>query len=277
MTGAGLRYVTRGAVAIGLLVTLPGRAHAAPTPATKKQCIAAAESAQQLRVSGHLLDARKALGQCTAAACPAVVRHDCGVWLEEIDAALPTVAVKLEDDGGDVLAGRVLVDGEVLARGDGRALPLDPGPHRFVWARSGGDVEQELVLREGERNRVVVLRASGSAPRPEVGPPPADHHAHLGPLPIVVGGAGVALGVVAGVLWGIGLNDRANMVTGCARTHGCTEDEVSASHAKLVAGDVLMGAGVVAVAAAVVLYLTRDHGSPPAPAGPVGMLPGLVF
>ena len=149
-------------VGIGALGVLCASLTSAEAVPPKKQCINAAETGQQLRSSGRLIQARRALAACTASSCPTVVRRDCGRWVEEIDAAQPSVSVKLEDAaGGDVPDGKVLLDGEPMVRAaDGRATPVDPGAHKVVWSReTGRSVEQDVVVREGERNRVIVLRA----------------------------------------------------------------------------------------------------------------------
>lgn len=243
-----------------LLLAAPAEVHAAP----KKQCIAAAESGQQLRSHGKLLEARRAFGACTATSCPAVVRRDCGRWIDEIDAATPSVTVRLEDEkGDDVHEGRVLLDGEPMRGSEGRATPVDPGVHHFVWSRDSGDIEQELVVREGEHNRVVVLRVP-APPRPpavatEPPPPPT-----RSPVPWIIGGLGIAVAGAGAVMWGIGLNEHANLGSSCAPAHACAQSDVDASKTKLVVGDVMMGVGVVAIAGAVILLLSQ--GSVPATA-----------
>ena len=171
--------------------------------------------------------------------------------------------------GGDVPDGKVLLDGEPMVRAaDGRATPVDPGTHKVVWSRdTGRSVEQDVVVREGERNRVIVLRApspgltahagspsAGDASEPS---PPAPAHAR-GPLPFIVGGLGLAMAGAGAVFWGIGLNDRSNLSTSCAAAHACAQGDVDASHTKLIVGDILVGVGIVAVATAVYLYVTDD-------------------
>ncbi len=256
----------RTALPLSLSLALAFVAHAGPSAAAPKkqqqqQCIAAAESGQQLRSAGKLRDARKAFGPCTASACAAVIRRDCGRWIDEIDSATPTFTVRLQDEHGvDVPAGRVLVDGEVLpGAGEGHATPIDPGVHRFVWERDGDDVTEELVLREGEHNRVIVLRvpASFGAPAPaEVAASPVE--TSRSPLPWIVGTAGVVLVAGGGVFWGIGLHDRSNLSATCAGAHSCVQSDVDASRTKLVVGDVLAGIGVVAIAGAIYLYLRQS-------------------
>ena len=250
-------YVVAAALGCAFL----GRS-ASASAAPPKKCIAAAESGQQLRSSGHLIEARKALAACTANNCPAVVRRDCGRWIEEIDAAQPSITVKLEEASGeDAADGRVLVDGEPLLRTGGRATPLDPGVHKLVWVReTGGNIEQEAIIREGERNRLIVLRvALATKPTADtVEPPPPPPPRARGPLPYAIGGVGVALAGAGGIFWGIGLNDRSNLNASCAAAHTCAQHDIDASRTKLIVGDVLMGASVLALAGAIFLFLNHD-------------------
>lgn len=262
--------VTRNALPFVLACSLAAHglsaSSAAAAPSKRRQqqqCISAAETGQQLRSAGKLRDARRAFGPCTSNACASAIRRDCGRWVDEIDSAMPSFTVKLVDESGaDVSDGRILVDGEALLRAaDGHATPIDPGMHRFVWARDAGNVETDVVVREGEHNRVIVLSAPTAAPS---GPPAPEPHAEApprSPLPWVVGTAGAVLLVGGGVFWGIGLHDRANLDVTCAGAHSCAQSDVDASRTKLIVGDVLVGVGVLAVAGAVYLFLRQPRGS----------------
>ena len=251
--------VVASALTLTLLVNVSSSAGAAPKK-SQQQCIAAAESGQQLRSSSKLLDARKAFGACTANGCPAVIRRDCGRWVDEIDLATPTITVKLQDAAGaEVAEGRVLMDGEPLPRAaDGRATPIDPGSHRFTWQRDeGGSIEEQFIVREGEHNRVLLLRVPPTVVGPPPPPPVAAHEPTA--LPWIVGGAGAAVAVTGAIFWGVGLNDRSTLSSTCASAHACSMSDVEASHTKLVVGDVLVAVGLVAIAGAVYLYL-RESG-----------------
>ena len=251
------------ALAAALSLSLHARSSAAAPK--RQQCIAAAESGQQLRSNSKLFDARKAFALCTASTCPAVIRRDCGRWIEELDALIPSIQVKLVDGtGAEVAEGRVLMNGEPFQRaGDGHATPVDPGMHRFTWVRDeGSSVEEQVVVREGERNKVVELHA----PVVTVGhsPPSTTTGARArGPLPFIVGGAGLALAAAGGIFWGIGLHDCSTLGATCASAHTCAQSDVEASHTKLVIGDVLLGVGVIAIVGAVYLFVTQGNDSPP--------------
>jgi len=58
---------------------------------------------------------------------------------------------------------------------DGSAFPIAPGPHRFRFETPDGEtVEKELVVVEGQKRQMIVLRTAPD-PAPPVAPePPVD-------------------------------------------------------------------------------------------------------
>lgn len=215
-------------------------AAAADTAPTKEQCISANESAQGLRRSGKLRDARAQLVLCVQRACPALVRDDCAERLAEVDKVLPSIAFAVKaPDGSDLTAVTVTMDGAPLAsRLDANALVLDPGEHVFELSSPGyAKVTKKLIVREGEKGRVETITFApltsappppAPAPKPTVAPsaappPPAptsstaaDTHAEEPPkdeaspktgssrktIAYVVGGAGIA-GIGVGSVFGL--------------------------------------------------------------------------
>ncbi|WP_437518023.1 hypothetical protein [Sorangium sp. So ce1099] len=146
---------------------------------SKRACAAAYERAQGLRRDGKLIAAREALIACSQPTCPAAAVADCGPWLAEVEKSLPSVVIAARDAGGrERLDVRVLVDGRLLAAAlDGKALPVDPGPHTFRYEPAGGPaVEERVLIREGEKNRAITVflgapPAGGpSSPRPLAAP-----------------------------------------------------------------------------------------------------------
>jgi hypothetical protein len=262
--------MTRAGLAILLFFFTLGIAHAAPPSA--KRCIAIAERGQQLRKDGSLVDAQAAFRECSALECPAMVRRDCGKWVEELDESIPTVTVKLEDeDKKEIPSGRISVDGHPLPRsGEGRATPLDPGTHRFTWLRNPANVEEDVVIREGEKNRIIVLSAPRSPDPPPPPPPPAKDRTSL---PWVIGGIGIVSAAVGGTLWGVGLSERASLENGCKLRGTCTQSDVDSSRVKLVVGDVFMGVGIVAVGVAI-YFLVRGDSAPTAAGAAVAAAAG---
>jgi hypothetical protein len=120
-------------------------------------CAKAYEDAQVQRNSGHLKSAQDQLRICVQDQCPDFVRSDCVNWLSEVNSALPTVTFAAVDSAGaDLFDVKVSVDGVVVAESlDGRAIELDPGQHQLVFEYQGARVEQKLLVRQGEKNRVV--------------------------------------------------------------------------------------------------------------------------
>ncbi len=188
---------------------------------TKQECVAANESAQELRRGGKLRETRAQLSVCISATCPGPVREDCVARLAETEAAVPSVVFDVRDDADrDLSAVRVTMDGQPLAdKLDGGAIAVDPGPHHFVFEAQRFRTEtRDLVLREGVKNRRerVVLVAAAPATPPggasasgnsgTVGEPPTEQGHHDGStqrtVGLVLGGAG-ALGVVVGGIFGI--------------------------------------------------------------------------
>lgn len=257
--------VRAGIVAV-VVVALAADAHAQST--TIKRCIGAAERGQEMRKGGQLLDAEGAFRECSALDCPATVRRDCSRWIEELEESIPSYVVRLVDeDKKEVTGGRVTVDGHAINASGGRALQVDPGPHKFVWVRKDApNVEQELVVREGERNRVILLAAGTKSPPPDDDkkppPGPATPTPQSTTVPWIIGGAGVASIAVGGIFWGIGLSERSDLSSTCASSHSCLQHDVDASKSKLVVGDVLVGLGLVAVAGAAYFLFFRS-GDPP--------------
>ena len=103
-------------------------------------------------------------------------------------------------------------------------------------------VEQRIVIREGERDRLLPLRfLEGTDARRR--PVPAGAW--------VLGGVGAAAITGGALLWAVGRSERGTLYTTCGVTHGCAEGDVDRARAKLVAGDIMFGVGLAAVGAAV--------------------------
>ncbi|MGH7438837.1 MAG: hypothetical protein ACRENE_24385 [Polyangiaceae bacterium] len=155
-----------------LLLALPSLLVASSASAaepTKAECIAANESAQDLRGSGKLLEARVQLATCMAQSCPGAIRQDCVQRLGDVEKALPTLIVIAKDSAGNDVGGvHATVDGKAVTQElNGTAMPLDPGEHRVVLEAAGlPRAEKTLVLHEGEKARreVVVFPAASGVP-----------------------------------------------------------------------------------------------------------------
>ena len=268
-------------------------AAAAPARADDQElCLDASSSAQDLRRDKRLGEARAQLLVCARESCPAVVRRDCAEWLVEVDAAMPTVVITAKDDrGADIVAARILVDGKLfLDHLEGKALPIDPGVHAVhVEVEGATPQDQQLVVREGEKNRLVELTIARPVvvepPPPVTAPPvtappvtappvttptphPVDAPApddpqrlrrHLGLAAIGVGvvgiGIGTAFGVKASSKWSDAKDACGAGCTAGTPAYALREDARSAATISTVS----FITGGLAVAGGAVLFLTSRH------------------
>ncbi len=218
------------------------------------RCLSAPVEGQKLQKAGKLLDARDRFATCATNTCPAEVVENCMRWLRQVDDELPSVVVAARDPKGrDLTDVRVSVDGQPATDMSTRAVRLDPGQHTFVFRQSGSaDQEQQVILRDGEKNRQVVA-TFGVLPG---APMPRLHPGTDRPIPAgawVAGGLG-AVGLVAFAVFGtLGVAQRA--ANHCDT--GCAQAEASAVDSKYLVANVSLGLGVAALAVATVLYLAR--------------------
>ncbi|MGO9834407.1 MAG: hypothetical protein ACLP1X_09345 [Polyangiaceae bacterium] len=183
-------------------------------PPTKEQCIAANEAVQYLREAHKLREAREKLLLCVSDACPAPVREDCAQRLDEVAKATPSIVFDVKDSAGnDVGDVKVTTDGQPLAGNAGAAVELDPGEHTFVFEAAGlAKLEKKFVVVEGVKGRREVIRLGSAKPTEAATPASAPLAEEVssrssGP-PILawaafgVGGAGLVLGITAGLVAG---------------------------------------------------------------------------
>jgi len=268
---------------MGVLVALSGlagEASAAPPSAVATACMQSADRAQVLRRQGKLGAARMALRTCADASCPAVVRDDCRIWTAELQAAQPTVVFAVRGSNGvDLPDAMVLVDGDVFVEHlDGRARPLDPGPHDVeVRAPSEAPVRLRIVVHEGEKQRVVPVvfpgsssgsasgsgsgsgsgSASGSGSSSASRQPTAETSSPITPWVYVTGGVAAA-GLVGFAVLGLSaLAGHDALEDGCARTRSCTDDQIDANRARFWMADASLLVGLVG--AGLTGWLIYDH------------------
>jgi hypothetical protein len=259
------------------LVVIPFTAEAQKAEKADR-CIAASERGQQERDRGALVDARASFRACVADDCPAMLRKDCGRWLEDVEQGIPTIVLGARDShGDDVIGARVLVDGtQIFEVESGRAVALDPGPHLIRFEKPpAAPVEQTVVLRMGERNRPILVTFAApveeKAPAPPHAPPAS--RARISPWVFVAGGVGVA-GVGAFAYFGAtGLSEKSRLRAECAPT--CTDDQVAPVRNRYLAADISLGIGIVAFAIAGYLFFhTADPATPTATRVTVAPTPG---
>ena len=267
-----LRPATFTLTLVSLLAT-PAVAVAAPT---RQACLSSYEESQVSMRRGRLMQARESLSACLDEACPPTLRADCADWLKEVETRTPSVVVEFVADGTSMRNVRLLVDGVVRPQGiDGHAMSLDPGNHTFrveplQASATWPPVVLETVIREGEKLRPVRIEHSsrqqpaGStkavpspAPVAATRTEPKQEREAQRPIPWTVYAAGgMGLAAAAGfTVFAIAGSSGKSDLEPCKPD--CSQAQLDSVHAKFVTADVFLGVSVVAIGAAVVLYLTR--------------------
>jgi hypothetical protein len=143
---------------LGLLLVVPCARAEHGKAGVRVDCARAAEKAQQLRIDGHLMDARGALHACLRPACPKVIRSYCTRWFDEVESDLPSVVVSVHDASGNDLSGVTLtVDSKIEdSWRAGLPIELDPGEHLFRYERAGSKrLETRVRVSLGEKKRLL--------------------------------------------------------------------------------------------------------------------------
>jgi hypothetical protein len=183
-------------------------------PDVKQACVDSFGQSQSLRLAGKLLEARKDLVRCGQAHCPELIRVKCVPWLEEVTHNIPSLVIDARDgEGGDLVDVRVSVDGELVRKElDGTDIQLDPGPRELRFEYGGQTKTLKLVMRQGEKNRVVRVvftppKKPKRKPKPKANPDPeTGEGAEEGGVSKIawvgfgVGGVALAAGVITGAV-----------------------------------------------------------------------------
>jgi hypothetical protein len=276
-------------VALAALSTLGATTLAAPSFAQDKAtCLEAHASGQALRNDHKLLAARDKLRVCAQRSCPGAIATDCATWLEELEKSIPTVVLAARDDAGkDLMDTMVAIDGgRPEIKLDGRSMPLDPGPHTFVFTLGGARTEQRILLNEGQKNLPVIglmssAKPAPAPPPPQPAPPPSQRSAEpargnaaepkaTGAAPgngsprrtvgFIVGGVGIA-GLGVGTVFGI-MAASAKGGAHCDASNACDAGPLSDAKKFAVVSDVGLIAGGVLLLGGAVLVFTA-----PSPSG----------
>ena len=228
---------------------------AAPALADKDVCINAYEQTQTLRKDGKLVLARQQATVCSKDNCPAILAKDCTKWTSELDAQTPTILVEAKNaSGGDVTDVRVKVDNvAVIEKLDGKPIPVDPGSRTLHFESDGyAPVEKTVTLKENEKGHkvsFVFAAAAATSAKPDDG--------GARPIPTAVwvfGGVAVAAFATSAIFTIDGLGKKSDL--DACKPH-CNADDVDSMNARFTFADVALGAGVVAAAASLYLFLSR--------------------
>jgi hypothetical protein len=230
-------------------------------------CATAYEQAQEFRADGKLRQARKALEACVQPTCSEFVRTECGRWLSEVEASMPSLVLVVKKGDKELEVVRVLYDDEPIKESlDGKAVPVDPGQHTLQFLTDEAQpTSLKIVIREGEKNRQVVVelpsdneRRSNVDAKTEPKNLPAPQGSSRTWLPYAFGGVAL-LGVSGFVAFGLmGNSEYAERERTCG--HTCSDAEVQSVRTKYYLADVSLGVGLVSLGVASYLFITSNHG-----------------
>lgn len=260
------------AVSAWLLVAT---AQAEPTPAkpkatdsgpsdasqpTRAQCLEAHRSAQELKHSAKFLETQEQLLICSSGSCPGAIISDCGNWIAELEQTTPSMVFEIRVDGKEAFDAKLLVDGQLVTDRT-HAFKVNPGRHSVrVELPPFEAQEQDLVLSEGQRMRLVSVAFTSKHSEPAAAPaplPPAPRQTER-PTPVVVYPL-LALGVVGlgsfGAFAGLGKSEQNDLEKTCAPR--CRDQDLSKMKRWYTIADVSAGVGAAALIGAAVVYLAR--------------------
>jgi hypothetical protein len=278
-----MRSIALALPTIATIVVLSSATAVAAPPASggadRKACIAAADDGQRLRDENKLSAAREKFILCASKSCPGAVAKECSQWLQDAERDMPSVTFRAKDERGkEILDVRVFIDDQAVAESiDARALPIDPGEHKFKFARSDGKtVEDKMVLRPAEKNRLIEMSFQGPAQADASGaskggatngagttvtPDDPSGGFHIPVLGWV--GAGVAVvGVGMMAYFAIGANDDEDRLRSTCAPN-CPESERDGVDSKVLLANVGMGVAVVGIGVAVVSTVLANSGAKP--------------
>ena len=262
-------------IVFGVLATLSSVARAA-TP-NIDQCLAANDKAQDLRREGKLHDAREKLVLCGAPSCPRAVREDCAQRMNEVDTAMPSLILDVQDGNGhDMSAVKVTLDEHFVAdHVDGAATPIDPGPHTLIVESGGFSHSETFVVHEGDKGRHVHVVLGETAPQPD----DTTTATTTRPIPntsvvsFVIGGGGLLAG---SVFAGLAVHEKSVANAACGASANQCPGNADNFNSAIRTDTALAVVGFgVAAAGGVVGFLWLPHGKASAPRSGLQLAPVL--
>jgi len=272
LAGAGMAWCSLCALARAEQPPAAPAAVATPAP-SRAECLSYHEQAQDARLAGHLLAARRTLRECSATACPPLGSRDCVGWLTEVEQQIPSVIFRAVKDGEDVVTLKISEGQQLLTDSlTGTPLELDPGPHHFVAELAGfAPQDATYVLQAGDKNRVVRFDFASPKPVPIVAgsakPKPPRSPPQPRPVPRLsygLGGATLAATVAGSVFGVLALSKRERVEQRCAPL--CRDSDVSGVKELALASDISFALALLGAGATVYSYVSRPEVPPQASA-----------
>jgi hypothetical protein len=233
-----------------------------------KECIASVDRGQDERDHGKLIEAQEAFGVCSRSVCPKEIRSTCSTLLQSVQARVPSIIVVAKGPKGeDITSGTLTLDGKDASSAlQGKAIPVNPGPHKLRMEAAGQVGEMDFVAREGQKSRAVeiALKPAGEADKSREGDKTKDDTKDGKDEKGLPGGrvAALVLGGVGIVSLGTGIvfdrvaNGQFNDVaeSPCGKTKTCSSDAFSSFNTSRTLGFLTLGIGAAALVTGVVLW-----------------------
>jgi hypothetical protein len=237
-----------------------GAAAAQTALPTRAECLEGHRNAQELKQSGRFLEAQEHLQVCSAGSCPGAIITDCGNWITELEQATPSLVFQIRVDGKEALDANVTVDGKAVTE-RAHAFKVNPGRHTVrVELAPFEPREEDVVLPEGQRMRMIQMDFSAKPAEPVVAPPPpaTPPKEIVRPTPVLVYPL-LGLGVVGLAGFGtfslLGNSEQSKLEDRCEPR--CTDHDLSKMKRWYTIGDVSAGVGAAALLGAAIVYLAR--------------------
>lgn len=233
-------------------------------PRRDEACVSAADRVQSLRDDGQLRAALREALSCESESCPAVIRHDCEQWADQIERNLPTIVIRASDARSpqDVTHVNVSLDGRTIVEElDGKAVAVDPGKHRLSLRAPGFElVEMELLVVQGEKNRPLIFSLTPTSSSSSSFLPSSSSSSRHSEIPTTtwIAGGVAAVALSSMLVFGFSaLAKKNNLESTCAPMHACTSDDRDALHRNGLIADVSFSISVIATAVAVTTFIRR--------------------
>lgn len=253
--------VRGAAAALALLLLIAPRAVRADAEA----CVNAHANGQREMKAGKLVRAGELFAECGATpGCPGAIRAECADFYAAAEQSTPTVLFGAKDaSGADIADVKVYIDGQLVADGlNGRSNAVDPGNRRFRFVLPGGEsVEREVLIRQGEKNRLLSVTAPPRESK-RTEPAPADpepvRSSSLPPGFWIAAGVGTAALGTAIVFAALGGGNQSE-VESCAPSCGeSSRGAYDAMQTQYLIADISFGLAAASAGVATWFLLTRD-------------------
>jgi hypothetical protein len=262
-----------------------------------RDCSAVYDAARDEEQAGHLRAAAEFFRNCALDSCDSPVQRSCEAKLMRLELDAPSVVPLANDGSGEPLVdAQVTMDGVLLtSRLDGRAFPVDPGLHEFVFSAGGTSFgSTRLVIAQGQRNRQLwMVLPAAREPLPQAAelvqpeaaavvqelPAPLEpavmaapaaataaggaHRSGVSLTPYVLGGTAL-LGAGAYALLSTWARDDNAQLGRCSPN--CSRDSVSHTRSLYIAADISLGVGVAAALGSIAAFVLSGPSSKDEPA-----------